>query len=111
MTQGQGRLTVGRAGRRTEGRHERQLRRTLTAWARQAHLVGDDNAAIRDGLRAAARNLDRAEADPDTSPYAQQMITKFYIEMLMAQRPPVVDTDTGADDAWSAALRDLTRAQ
>ena len=107
MTAGQQRLGVGKAGRRVEGRHERQLRRTLAAWSRQAHLVGDENAAIRDALKAAARNVDRADTDENTTPYARAMILRYYSDLLTQHAPPAVEADTDSADPWSLAVRDL----
>jgi len=106
MPTGQGRLSVGRAGRRVEGPVERELRRTLAAWSRQAHLVGDDNAGVRSALRLAARNVDAAFADHDTSPYVRGQLVRWYNDMLTAHQPPQAG-DTPTDDPWTVALRDL----
>jgi len=107
MSGDQQRLTVGKAGRRREGHHEREARRTLAAWSRQAHLVGDENAAVRDVIKAAARNLDRADNDDATSPYARAYIQRQYNDLLVAHQPHPAEQDTSGVDPWTAALDEL----
>lgn len=86
------------AGRPVVGPREHAWERTLAAWRRTGHLVGDAGAAIRSTIRAAARNVDRAERDPDTSPYVIAMILRHYNELLMQHAPPAATDDA---DPWA----------
>ena len=94
--------------RRAKGSTESAWDRQLHAWLGIGWLGGDENAAIRNVIRSAARNVDAAQRDPDTSHYVRGQLLRWYNELVMQHAPPA---DTGDDepDPWTEALRDLAQ--
>jgi hypothetical protein len=84
---------------------EAALDHALTEWRKAGHLTGAEHAATRNVLRTSAKNLDRALADHDTSPYVVGQLTRWHNDLLTAHAPP----GDVADDL-DAELEQLARA-
>jgi hypothetical protein len=99
--------------RRRRGVQRTQLDRTLQAWRKAGHLTGDEHAAHRSALRAAADAVDagaaavtwgREQGEPGRGAHTLALASNTYAQLVVQLGPQEVSDDGDSFGAFLAGL-------